>query len=164
MAKGTDIVPAFLTDDMLATIVDFKSAMSVFADSGIPLDQVSDYGHGFSLIKTAEKITLVGQPMVLVQWTFNQSDKHYDENGNPLPFVSVYVVTQDKRKVIINDGSTGIYRQLRNVSDARIAKGHPMPNGGLVVPQGLTYATYPYTDESGKTSEATTYYLSESAA
>lgn len=164
MTKSTDIVPAFLTDDMLATIVDFNSAMDVFKSAGVAVDQVSDYGHGFSLIKTAEKHTLIGQPMVLVQWSFNSSDKHYDEHGEPLPFVSIYIVTKDRRKVIINDGSTGIYRQLRTVSDARIAKNHPMPNGGLVVPQGLTCATYPYTDENGKTSEATTFYLSESAA
>ena len=109
-----------------------------------------------------QKDVFEGLPMVVIAWKFNESDKYQilNSEGNPIPawFVSALVASYDDdgnvgRPVIVNDGGTGIYKQLEQVSDEFGVF------GGIKCPKGLRRSTYDYTDPQGKVSEATTWYL-----
>ena len=160
-SKDLAVAPKF-TDDELSVLDSFEAAIQLFAEKGLSVDSVTDYGHGFSLLTTGEKTNLVGKPMILVEWTFNDSSKFADADGVAAEFVSVFAILKTGQKVIFNDGSTGIAAQLKGVTEKRVREGHKSPTQGLIVPMGLVASTYPYTDDKGRTSEATTYYLSES--
>jgi hypothetical protein len=63
-----------------------------------------------------DKASLVGVPMFFIQWRFNSGDLG--------EFVSIEAITKaDGRKVVINDGSTGIRDQLMELTTTRILKG-----------------------------------------
>ena len=70
--------------------------------------------------------------------------------------MSATIVTKDGRKLIMNDGSTGIYQQLRSVTDNRIANNRANPQGGLAVEKGLRVSVYDNPVGQGK---SRTYYL-----
>ena len=146
--------PTVFRDADLASVTDFDSVLALFKDMGITPESMSDYGTGFEVVK--DKSTLVGVPFMILEWRFNKSD-HADDK----PFVSAAAVTRDGRKIVINDGGSGICDQLIMVTGLRKMSDHPQPQAGLMVQQGLTRSDYEYTDEKGKTAKATTYYLSE---
>lgn len=145
---------AAFSDADLAMITDFQSAIDKMNELNIVPESMSDYGTGFEIAK--DKSNLVGVPFLILDWRFNKSD-HSDER----PFVSAAIVTKDGRKLILNDGGTGICEQLTNVTAQREAKNHPTPQSGLIVKDGLTRSDYSYVNDNGKTSQATTFYLSE---
>lgn len=149
----TDIATqnAVFSDDELHDITDWNSGLSLLERSGMAGENFSDYGTGF---KVVDKDNLKGVPLMILEWRFN--------NGDFGEFVSATAVAKDGRKVIINDGSTGIAAQLRRVTDTRVKNNHPNPQAALLVENGLTRSDYTYTDP--KTQEqkaAVTYYLSE---
>lgn len=165
MTETSISIPTGFHDDDLGAIATWQDAVALLAREGVAVDTVSDYGHGFTLVK--EKDLLIGKPMLLLEWSFNVSKEHLVRNTDGTvsgrEFVSVYAVLQTGQKIIINDGGTGIYAQLRKVSDTRVANKHSHPFQGLAVAEGLTVSEYPYEDEKGNVSTARTYYLSESA-
>lgn len=108
-----------------------------------------EFGSGFSVLDTKEKGRLVGVPFIILDWQFNEGD-----NGQ---FVSLRVITQANEKLVINDGSTGIYRQLMEIADTGEER-------AVFCKRGLRVSNYDYTDP--KTQEkkpASTYYLDTSA-
>lgn len=143
--------PRVFNDDALANITDFDSAMSALIDSGSVVEQITDYGNGFSVVE--DKRRLCGVPFLILEWKFNDSDM------SDLPFASATIVTQSGEKLILNDGGSGIRDQLMRVAAKR---GPGAALTGLLVPKGLAESNYMYTDESGKERPATTFYLSES--
>lgn len=145
--------PAVFIDADLATITDFSSAIEALNAAGVEVESSTDYGTGFEILK--DKDMLKGVDFVILEWRFNDSDKYEGD------FVSATLVTKDGRKLILNDGSTGIRDQLRMITNLRIKNGHPKPQAGILVRNGLTKSEYNYTDEKGKTAKAATYYLSE---
>lgn len=174
-ASGASIVtqgaPTF-AEDQLRSVQSFDDAMQLAAEQyGTIQDFAEEYGTGFDLLD--DKSKLVGQPLILLQWRINDGDF-----GG---FVSAVGVTKDGTKFIINDGSTGVFKQLCEISATT------QRNGGLVVQKGLRQSQYPIcvgTDEiscgrprspqeavceyCGSTSErratGETYYLDQSAA
>ncbi len=106
-------------------------------------------------------------PFVVLAWRFNESTKYQTvtAEGNKVPawFVSVLVSPYDEdgnlgNKVIINDGGTGVYKQLEQVSDQFGVF------GGVKCPKGLRKSVYDYEQTDTRTgavtvSEATTWYL-----
>lgn len=148
--------PAIFQDADLMGIGDFDSAVAALVAAGVEIDKSTDYGTGFSILPTKDKISLVGVDFLIVEWRFNDSDKF-----EGAAFVSALVVTKDGRKLILNDGSTGIYQQLRLITAARIKREHNQPQAGVLVRGGLSRSEYDYVDEKGKKSAASTYYLSE---
>lgn len=151
--KNSGEVEKFSTfqPEELAEIKTFDQALTLLADK-IGEDNihvVSDVlGDGFRLID--DKDTLIGIPMLLVTWEFRQGD--FGE------YVSVKAITAgDNRKVVFNDGSTGIRDQLRRYSEKT------NKTSGLMCPHGLRVSRYDFTDEStGQTKSATTYYIDTS--
>jgi len=142
--------------DELRSIESFDQLGALIKERGIdvvPVDKV--LGDGFALSK--DKDALVGRPFVILDYQFSTSrDTLNPETGEPNVFVSVRLMTEDNRKLIINDGSTGIRDQLRNLPDA-------VAGSVLYVPRGLRVSEYEVeTVVKGKTvkQNAKTYYLS----
>lgn len=149
-----DNVTSVLDETNLRDITSFEDALKAFESSGVAYEVMSDYGTGFDVLPNEAKNRLVGVPIVILEWRFTSGD-----HGE---FVSAAIVTKHGEKLILNDGSTGIMKQLQKITRARVAAGHAAPQNALAVPGGLTRSDYPYTDDKGEVKTATTYYLSES--
>ena len=107
-----------------------------------------------------DKAKLIGKKFLAVQWKFHESKEYVGSE-----YVSVYVITQDslngETHFVINDGSTGIARQLRELTDNRVDAEHKTPYGGALVKGGLKLSEYDRTDEKGTViGKGRTYYLS----
>lgn len=137
------------SEKALAEITSIDAALSALAGAGLNVSGIEDFGSGFVL---TEKDQLIGAEMLLLQWRFSEGDYG--------PFVSVAALTRDGRRVIFNDGSTGVYAQLQNVSSVRLGNGETNVHAGLTAKHGLKESTYTYTDAKGEERPASTYYLS----
>lgn len=143
--------PQFDDVDLLA-IETFDDALRLTADELGGIANVGDeLGNGFAILD--KKDSLIGVPCVFMSWNFNEGDFG--------PFVSAQVAARSEsggvRKLIVNDGSTGIYAQL-SAYTKRTGK-----MGGLMARAGLTRSDYEYTDSEGKTRPASTFYIDTSA-
>lgn len=144
-------------DDALRSLRTWDDVSNLLSQHGletVAADQV--LGNGFELLTSDDKATLVGVPMILLDWHFNTGDK-----GTFVSIMAAVKAGDSMRKVIINDGSTGICAQLENLDNRGIT-------GPLLVKNGLVRSDYDYEEEDKKTGKivkrpATTYYLSESA-
>ena len=153
----TDIARTQRFDDnalrSLRTWDDVSALISEHGLTAVAADEV--LGNGFALLTADEKATLVGVPMILLDWRFNSGDM-----GTFVSIMAAVKAGDTMRKVIINDGSTGICAQLETLEFRGIV-------GPLLVKNGLVRSDYDYedTDKNGKKvmRPATTYYLSESA-
>lgn len=143
-----------VSEDVLANITSFDDALAVvnevFGGSIIEADKV--LGTGFAVLD--DKNRLIGVPFVAVK-----IDQHDSDKSDLGKFVSLHVVTQDGRKYIVNDGSTGIYAQIQELWTRK----PELVGLPLMVRRGLRRSDYTYMDESGKAKPATTYYLDTSA-
>lgn len=145
-----------LTDEELnqvTSIEDAIRALGVTDPSGLSWD-----ASPWTLLTDKDK--LVGRAFLAVQWKFHQSKEYLGSE-----YVSVYVITQDslngETHFVINDGSTGICRQLRELTNAREDNGHKSPYSGALVKGGLKLSEYDRTDEKGTViGKGKTYYLS----
>ena len=149
-----------LRDRMAVAAIGFQSgadAALYFESLGIPIDDnVTD---GVRSLQIVDKKRLIGEPMTLLSWRFNESEKYKDATGESSWFVSVEFITDDGRQGVFNDGSVGIARELREISNARLNAGHPAPYMGRRVLRGLTASEYETNDAAGNLITATTYYL-----
>jgi hypothetical protein len=135
-----------VSDDALGEITSFDDALALltetYGEAGIVV--ASDVlGDGFAML--TNKDLLIGVTFVAVKWTITMGD-----HGE---FAVVKLVTIDGKKYVVTDGSTGLHQQLSDFS-AKTGR-----YGGLVVKNGLRKSDYTYTDENGKETPATTYYL-----
>lgn len=143
------------TEEDLRAITTFDEAIALAtAEHGAAVYADEVLGDGFALLSTDGKARLVGVPLCFMEWSF------YDgEFGGK--FVAARVVARgpsgNVERYILNDGSTGICDQLAKF---QLNKGR---NGNLIARYGLRRSDYEYTDESGKTKPATTYYIDTSA-
>ena len=144
--------PRVANEDSLARVDSFDAAMLLLAESGVATESVEDYGNGFSVC--TDKRVLVGQAFVVLEWRFNSGD--FGES-----FVSANIVTEDGRKLILNDGGTGIRAQLVEVTQKRNSSGHAHPQAGLLCRRGLSQSDYKYESKPGVWAEATTFYLAK---
>lgn len=88
------------------------------------------------------KRALVGQPFVIVGIAVRDGD--YGE------YVSLNCVTPEDKRFILNDGSSGIARQITDLLDKREAAGIPAGRPILVL-NGLRQSDY-YRSQDGETS------------
>lgn len=143
-----------LSDDVLFSIGDsgdaFADAIAYVNEHGEVFNAGDVLGNGFKILSREDKATLVGVPLLIL--TSEGVDTM--RMGDYGPFVTLFIVTEDGRKFILNDGSTGIRDQMHFYwqKTKRI--------GGILVKGGLTRSDYTYEDVDGKTKPATTYYLS----
>lgn len=127
-----------ITDAMLDDITDFDSAMRL-------AEKVHGEVQTSKAIRVAgerEKATLVGMPIVFLEWQFVRSDKFGDDEAEDREYVDVLCATRDEHggasKWRMTDGSTtGILKQLREYTE-RTGK-----RGGVFVPHGIRVSEYP---------------------
>lgn len=151
----TDLLPSRLFgDEELAGIKTAEEALALVREvfGGItPAEEV--LGNGFSILDSDKKGQLVGVPLLLVEWRFN--------DGEQGKFVSINAVAIQEggniRKLIVNDGSTGLMEQLAAYTNRTGLF------GGLLVKKGLKESRYKFTDENGDKKDASTFYLDTSA-
>jgi|SRR5882672_167254 len=153
--KAVEKVPAREISDMeLAEVSTFEEALNLANDiyGGISAAH-EEMGTGFEVLDKEEKGQLVGAQCFFLQWAF-----HVGDMGE---FVSANVIVRNSdgsvRKVVVNDGSTGIYKQLAEYTE-KTGK-----QGGLLVKNGLRRSDYKYTDKDGQQKPATTFYIDTSA-
>lgn len=147
---GEEIIlaSAVVTDDALRSIGTsgdaFADALALANEMGNVIDVADVLGTGFDV---AEKDRLIGVAFIVLDARKNKGD-----SGD---FWSLTAVSKDGRKVIINDGGTGIAAQM----DALFEK-----NGGTVVPLvvagGLRKSTYNHPEHG----ISTTHYLATTGA
>ena len=146
------------TDTQLSEVNTLDDALRLLADAGADVEAFEDFGSGFEKV---EKDTLIGTPMLLIEWRVLAGDEG--------PYVHVTAITDTNRQVRFSDGSDpGIYGQLTEIADRRSAAGKRAPSHGLTVKKGLKVSTYqrkhPQTrelmfDTSGKPLMSSTYYI-----
>lgn len=142
-----------VSDDQLAEISSFDDALALINDAfgGVVVEADKTLGNGFAVLDDKNK--LIGVPFVAVKIQENKSEL----NDGGL-FVSLFVVTEDGRKYVVNDGSTGIFAQVQE-----LWKRKPELVGlPIMVRRGLRRSDYTYMD-GDKAKPATTYYLDTSA-
>jgi hypothetical protein len=154
-----------LDDDTLRGIGSFDDALRVMQESGDVVVADAELGNGFSIADDAVKDRLIKVPLAILSWDFHQGEYGNPEDGSDM-FVSAVVVTQAGEKYIVNDGSTGIRKQLQEYSKRTGRKSN------MVVRNGLRKSEYRIHKEThipvargydGPTEPASTYYLDTSA-
>lgn len=151
------------TDDDMREIKTFEDAQRMAAEKfGEVLNYSEEFGTGFTLLDDKDRI--VGKDMFILEWQINK--------GTWGEFASFAVITESNEKYIINDGSSGIYAQLAELSYSH------NKSGGLFITGGLRKSTYDTCLECGvprppeivctrcgdttdRRAEGTTYYLSK---
>jgi len=98
-----------------------------------------------------DKSKLISVPFLILEWRFN--------TGDIGDFVSVEFMLQDGTKGVFNDGSTGILRQLQQLTLVRTESNHPSPTAGRFVSKGLRVSRYQAEMQDGSMRAAETYYL-----
>ena len=97
-------------------------------------------GTGFKIATEDDKKRLIGVRMLLLDWRFNAGEYGDD-------FVSIHAVADavngKTSKWILNDGGTGICRDLREYS------GKTNRFGGLYLEKGLRVSEYPTDADTG---------------
>ena len=159
MARETDtasVVPSSprLSTEIYAGITSFDDALAIVQDvfGGEVVDS-ADLGDGFTLVQKHEKGMLIGVPFIILAANFTEGD-YLREDGTKGTFVSCRIVTQDGRKLVLNDGSTGIHDQIKMLWSMKPeTQGKP-----IVCRNGLRVSEYDH-PEHGK---ASTYYLDTS--
>lgn len=144
-----------LSAEDYAGITSFEDALNLIGDKlGGEVVQASDLGDGFSVIDKASKKSLIGVTFIILEVGFHTGDfKREDgENGD---FASLRIVTKDGRKLVLNDGGTGIPEQIKTLWKMKPeTAGKP-----IFVPKGLRVSEYDH-PVHGKSE---TFYLDTSA-
>jgi len=144
----------FSTEE-LKNLQSFEDVEQLFASREETIVSASDeLGDGFALIDN--KSILEKRPVMFVSWSFSDGD--FSEE-----FVSARVMCRLDNgtvgKFVVNDGGSGIRKQLRDYTDS-----HKGNQGGLFAAKGLRVSEYDYTDpDTGKVSKAETWYIDTSA-
>lgn len=138
------------SDAELRGISSFEDALRLAEEKyGDVIDAAEEIGSGFVMLDNKDK--LVGEPFVILSFAFPEGD-FLDENGNPGHYAVVRLVTKHGDRLVLTDGSHGIYQQLE---DFHIRSGR---TGGLLVSGGLRKSEYK-TEVNGVMQRAVTYYL-----
>lgn len=145
-AQSKELAKQLFSSEELHEISSFDDALKLaaekFGHDNIAL--ASDViGDGFKLLESKDQ--LIGTQILLLSWDFYMGD-----HGE---FAAIRVVTRDGRKLVVNDGSSGIRDQLM-AYEAKTQR-----KGGLLVEKGFRRSDYEYEDEKGQKKPATTYYL-----
>ena len=120
----------------------FDEAMSIWSDDIIEVK--SDW-------EVVDKKELVNIPFVIQQVRFYE--------GNFGPAVAAMAVTQGNRRVVFNDGSSGVREQIRELVNRH------QRHGGFLCPHGLRFSEYEYQEEDfdgnpiGDLKKTRTYYI-----
>lgn len=130
-------------DADLAQVKSFADATALVGEEATNIADV--LGTGFSILPSSDKDKLIGVPFIVLEYK-----QHEGSKGT---YASLLVVTRDDEKYVINDGGTGIPRQLDSLTSKQI------PVVGLYVPKGIKKSVYDHPEHG----ESVTYYLDTTA-
>lgn len=140
-----------IATEALAEITSFEQAVelarNVYGNENV-VAAADVLGDGFKL--TENKDSLIGVPFFALSWAFTMGD-----HGE---YVAVKAITRDGMKVVITDGSKGIYEMLVHYTK------QTGRYGGLFCAKGLRRSDYTYIDDNEEEKSARTYYLDTAAA
>lgn len=131
MANADVVIPTVDLDQ----VADFASAVLAFGDTLSTVTGLDSWGP-----VVEDKDTLCGVPFIIVRWKFHE--------GNFGPYVAALIITETNEKLVITDGSSGVYAQLRALTD------DTNRTEGLMASRGLRRSDY---EVNGRA--ARTYYL-----
>lgn len=126
-------------DATLRGISSFEDAMRLAADTygSVIGDADLELGNGFRVATDDDKARLVNVPFIILTYTFNDGD--YGE------FATMMVITSPNGdRLIVNDGSTGIFSQLLDIMKTTNR------TGGIFIERGLRVSEYATCSECGK--------------
>ncbi|MGH7240423.1 MAG: hypothetical protein ACREHG_10245 [Candidatus Saccharimonadales bacterium] len=158
MAKASNSV----VDTQTGEIIDFSAIADDQWTTHSDLESLSEMVGGFSdahdfMLQVADKADLINRPFYMVKWQTHESTRFTNSEGEPASFASILCCTVADKKVtgyfVVNDGSTGIARQLVTLET------HTGKRGGIFCPKGLKVQEYTTEDERGNEIQATTYYI-----
>lgn len=155
--------------EALQKIGSFQEALELVGSTlGYVEDAAKAMGDGFALLSSdGAKARLVKKPLILMSWDFYPGD-FGDE------FAAIRIVAQEDNgtisKYIVNDGSTGVAKMLREFTNKTGKR------GGLLVRNGFRASEYDFCEEcrsatcaepvphkeAGHHKRATTYYIDTS--
>lgn len=92
----------------------------------------------FAKPEMVEKDDLVGQPIIILSWSFNDGD--YSSQ-----FVSVTCMNKANELILFNDGSSGICAQLEQYTEK-----HKSHRGPILCRKGLSRSDYFRGEETGE--------------
>lgn len=128
---GADLTAmhADFDDALLRGIASFDDAVKLAADVWGGITPAGEHiGNGFSVVPKDQKERLVGVSFVVLAMKFHDGD-----HGE---YVSMLLVTSNGDRLILNDGSTGIYYQARTLVELTGR------SGGFSVSDGLRVSEY----------------------
>lgn len=140
------------SDTQLRDMNSWQSMIESVQAEGLEVARADEeIGSGFKV--DDDKDHWLGIEMMLLEWRFNDG-KFENQYGEKTDFVSMVVIGSNNKRAIINDGSTGIAKQLREYSE-RTGKFGPM-----YLEDGLRVSRdYPVTLPDGRNILGTTYYI-----
>lgn len=150
LAKVSNVFGAELAPTALE--IDLEEAGTSYADlAGGAIDLGEELGE-YELV---DKSDLIATPFVIVGVNLNETDLTNDE-----VYANVRCITKDGAKVCFNDGSTGVYTQLK-----RVLNNQPEPKP-ILVKGGLRVSVFHWDPKTQSITEGTpnakVYYLSSS--
>jgi hypothetical protein len=130
--------------------MDAKEYMEWLGSEGVVVEEF-DGGSDWDLV--GDKADLIGIPFVIAMTRFNDvKNKKGESTGKQ--FVSVCCFKEDGTKIVFNDGSTGVMKQLITYADKH------KRTTGIMCKKGLRVSEYEYTDkDTGEVTDAKTYYI-----
>jgi hypothetical protein len=131
----------------------FESALALLEGNGVTVDTAAVVMP--DEFPEIEKKDLVNVPVMLLTWNISNPERGEFEGQ----YIVVRGITRAGKRFRFSDGSTGIFQQLRKLTGVRIQQGYSTPNAGLIVEKGLVKSDYTFTDDKGKPTNATTFYL-----
>lgn len=141
MAKSTDVTTRAISRNELADLQSFDEAVNLVQKVVGSIYNAGDVlGDGFVV---ANKDALIDVKFLILSYTFSQGDYG--------PMVVARIMTERNEKLVLVDGSSGIYDQMRQAEE----KGF---TSGLLV-SGLNKSSYTYEDDNGDQKPAHTFYL-----
>jgi len=145
------VTKSVIPDLILEDVETFDAAMEAIASAGLAVHKVSS----FDLIEDNDE--LIGKPFLILSWRENPE-------GDFGAFVSVMAIGRDNRKIVFNDGGTGVRLQLQELSQKGIYS-------RVLCEKGLRRSDFRFDEKSGEvvkrsdpryatSKPAKTYYLS----
>lgn len=127
MSEVATTRPRFSNEELRAVTTPREAIENLLG--GHVVDLSEELGSGFTVLDTNDKGQLVGKAFLILEWRFSVGD-----NGE---FASATIMTEDGKKLIVNDGSTGIRDQLHDLENRGIVR-------GVLVRKGLRVSEYYY--------------------
>jgi hypothetical protein len=137
----------------------FQGALMEGTATGTLANPAALLGGNAKVVNDDEKAQLVGVPFIILSYRFN-------EEGVGGRFVTLDLITARNERIYLNDGSTGIRKQIEKLEEAGMEE-------NIVIRRGLRVSTYRYDPDTKKvvkpkdegydrSREAHTYYLDTS--